>query len=128
MVVTALDLLATKYMLHYYPEHKGVYHCNFIYEFPKRKKKNQTKKTHKKNQPPKEEGEIETHISILDQKDIIFKTNGSVPVVKSIQKLNQVHARAQVSAQNHLASIPLCFPPEEEDCIPDYQLLIQPHF
>lgn len=56
MVVTALDLLATKYMLHYYPEHKSVYHCNFIYEFPKRKKKEPNKKTHKKTNHPRRKG------------------------------------------------------------------------
>ena len=117
MVVTALALLATKYTLHYYPEHKSVYHCNFISEFPKKRNK---------TQPPKEEREIKRHI--LVQKDIIFKTNGSVPIVKSIQKLNEVHARAQVSAQNWLDSIPVSSPPEEEDCIPGCQHPIQPHF
>lgn len=29
-IVTALALLAAKYTLHYYLDHKAVYHCNFI--------------------------------------------------------------------------------------------------
>ena len=50
MVVTALALLATKYTLRYYPEHKNVYHCNFICELFFLGKQQQKQPT--KNQTP----------------------------------------------------------------------------